>query len=400
MSAPIYLTAFTSTSALGAGLDATFRALRDGCSGLRINDFAAAPLATWIGRVDGVEREQLPDGLRDYSCRNNQLAQLGLRQDGFMEAVARARAAYGAKRVGVILGTSTSGIYETELAFRERRKNGSWPDTVRYREQHNLFGLTDFVRKRLALEGPGHIVSTACSSSAKVFAGAARFLRQGLCDAVVVGGVDSLSLTTLYGFSALELVSPDPCRPWDAARKGISIGEAAGFALLERTPQADGSSDIVLSGYGETSDAYHMSTPHPQGAGAAQAMRAALSRAGLVAAHIDYVNLHGTGTPTNDAAEDLAVGDVLGNDTPCSSTKGATGHTLGAAGITEAVISALCLRHGLIPGGVYSGGTTDPLLRSRFERTPRPAALRHVLSNSFGFGGSNCSLLFSRADAR
>ncbi|HEY8025793.1 MAG TPA: beta-ketoacyl-[acyl-carrier-protein] synthase family protein [Burkholderiaceae bacterium] len=394
MPQPIYLTAFTTTSALGAGVGATVAALRSGLSGLRQNDFRDAPLATWIGRVDGVEQEQLPAKLLAYTCRNNQLAQLGLRQDGFMEAVARARVAYGAHRVAVILGTSTSGIFETELAFRVRRHAGAWPADVRYRERHSLFSLTDFVRRRLALEGPGHIISTACSSSAKVFASAARFLRQGLCDAVVVGGVDSLSLTTLYGFSSLELVSPEPCRPWDAARKGISIGEAAGFALLERS----GNSEIVLSGYGESSDAYHMSTPHPQGAGAAQAMRAALRSAGLQAAQIDYVNLHGTGTPSNDAAEDLAVLDVLGSDVACSSTKGATGHTLGAAGITEAVISALCLHHGLIPGG----GTAieiDPQLHANYVRESRSANPRHILSNSFGFGGSNCSLLFSRADA-
>jgi len=391
---PIYLSAFTATSALGAGLDATLGALRSAQGGLRTNDFAAAPIATWIGRVDGVEEESLPSAFADYTCRNNQLAQLGLRQDGFFGAVERAVENYGARRVGVILGTSTSGILETELAYRVYRESGAWPDTLRFKEQHNLFALTDFVRKRLALHGPGQVISTACSSSAKVFASAARFLRQGLCDAVVVGGVDSLSLTTLYGFSSLELVSAQPCRPWDATRNGISIGEAAGFALLEKRE----SSDIMLAGYGESSDAYHMSTPHPQGTGAAQAMRAALRCAQLSPPDIDYINLHGTGTPSNDAAEDLAVHGVFGANTPCSSTKGATGHALGAAGILEAVISALCLRHGLIPGG---GTTTciDPQLRVNFVTHTRAGRVRHALSNSFGFGGNNCSLLFSRAEA-
>ena len=384
----------TSTSALGRGLDALHAALARGASGLRANDFAAAPLATWIGRVDGVEEERLPAELAQYACRNNQLAQLALRQDGFTEAVAQARAKYGAQRVAVILGTSTSGIHETELAFRVRRREGAWPAGVHYREQHNLFALTDFVRKRLGLQGPGLIVSTACSSSAKVFASAARYLRLGLCDAAVVGGVDTLSLTTLYGFSSLELVSPDPCCPWDAARKGISIGEAAGFALLEK----EGAGDIALAGYGESSDAHHMSTPHPEGAGAAQAMRAALAMAGLDAAQIDYINLHGTGTPTNDASEDLAVQSVFGAGVPCSSTKGATGHTLGAAGITEAVIAALCLRHGLIPGG-GKHIEPDPQLKAGYVREPRQAQLSHVLSNSFGFGGSNCSLLLSKVAA-
>ncbi|HXA48256.1 MAG TPA: beta-ketoacyl synthase N-terminal-like domain-containing protein, partial [Burkholderiaceae bacterium] len=222
MPPPLYLTAFTATSALGAGLDATLAAMRAAQGGLRKNDFAAAPIDTWIGRVNGVEQEQLPAELLDYTCRNNQLAQLGLRQDGFLAAVAQAVETYGAHRVGVILGTSTSGILQTELAYHTYKKNGTWPIDVKYREQHNLFSLTDFVRKRMGLRGPGHVISTACSSSAKVFASAARYLRQGLCDAVVVGGVDSLSLTTLYGFSSLELVSPTPCRPWDATRTGIS----------------------------------------------------------------------------------------------------------------------------------------------------------------------------------
>ncbi|MES2106816.1 MAG: beta-ketoacyl-[acyl-carrier-protein] synthase family protein [Pseudomonadota bacterium] len=394
MPSPIYLSALTATSALGAGLDATLDALRSGRSGLRANDFQLAPMDTWIGRVDGVEEEQLAPGLPDYACRNNQLAQLGLRQDGFIDAVNRAKEVYGAPRVGVIVGTSTSGVLETELAYRSYSKNGAWPENMRYREQHNLFGLADFVRRYLGLQGPAHVISTACSSSAKVFASAARFLRQDLCDAVVVGGVDSLSLTTLYGFTSLELVSTQACRPWDAHRNGISIGEAAGFALLEKKE----GSDILLTGYGESSDAYHMSTPHPQGKGAAQAMQAALQRAQLQPGQIDYINLHGTGTPSNDASEDLAVLEVFGAEVPCSSTKGATGHTLGAAGMMEAAISVLCLRHGLIPGG---GSTTqiDPQLKANFVRHTKTATVRHVLSNSFGFGGNNCSLLFSRMDA-
>jgi len=388
----LFLTAFTATSALGTGADATLNALRSGRSGLRANDFEPAPVDTWIGRVDGIEDEQLDTGLADYVCRNNRLAHMGLRQDGFIEAVEQARRRYGAHRVGVILGTSTSGILESELAYRSYQKHGDWPDTLRYREQHNLYGLVEFVRKRLELCGPGHLISTACSSSAKVFASAARFLRQDVCDAVVVGGVDSLSLTTLYGFSSLELVSRRPCRPWAADRDGISIGEAAGFALLEKRQ----GSEIVLAGYGESSDAYHMSSPHPQGVGAAQAMRAALDRAQLRPEQIDYLNLHGTGTPANDAAEDCAVLDVLGTDVHCSSTKGASGHALGAAGILEAVVGAICLRHDLIPGG---GATQiDPQLKARYVQQTEKKPLRHVMSNSFGFGGNNCSLLFSRVD--
>jgi 3-oxoacyl-[acyl-carrier-protein] synthase I len=235
-------------------------------------------------------------------------------------------------------------------------------------------------------------VSTACSSSAKVFATAARMIGAGVIDAAVVGGVDSLCLTTLYGFHSLELLSRDPCRPYDRARDGLSLGEAAAFALLE--PRE---ADVALLGVGESSDAHHMSAPHPEGLGARLAMQAALEAAQLAPQDIGYVNLHGTATPSNDAAEDLAVTGLLGGEIPCSSTKGATGHTLGAAGAVEAAICALALRHGFIPGGA---GTRelDPALHARYELGKTgDARLRHVLSNSFGFGGTNCSLVLGRA---
>ncbi|MNR80633.1 3-oxoacyl-[acyl-carrier-protein] synthase 2 [compost metagenome] len=391
---PIYLSAFTASSALGHGLQATLQALQSQRSGLRENDFQQNPIPTWIGRVEGADQEKIPAALAAYDCRNNRLAQIGLRQDGFIAAVERAKAAYGADRVGVILGTSTSGNLETEVAYRAYKTNGAWPASMHFREQHNLFGLADFVRRSLAVSGPSYVISTACSSSAKVFASAARFIRQGLCDAVVVGGVDSLSWSTLYGFTALELTSPQPCRPWDKNRNGISIGEAAGFALLEKEQLGE----LALLGYGESSDAHHMSTPHPQGLGAQLAMQAALNSAGLAAGDIDYINLHGTGTPSNDASEDAAILAVFGNEVACSSTKGATGHTLGAAGIVEAVISLLCLRHELIPGATNTQ-EKDPQLGANFIQHNQQATLRHVISNSFGFGGTNCSLLFGKPRA-
>jgi 3-oxoacyl-[acyl-carrier-protein] synthase I len=214
----------------------------------------------------------------------------------------------------------------------------------------------------------------------------------GVCDAAVVGGVDSLCLTTLYGFTSLDLTSRAPCRPFDAERDGISIGEGAGFALIER-PGPD--ARALLLGVGESSDAYHMSTPHPEGLGARMAMERALASAGLVPADIDYINLHGTATRVGDAAEDLAVFTVFGSDTPCSSTKGQTGHSLGAAGIVEAIISVLAIREGLMPGSVHTE-TVDPSFRSRYLLRTEPARIRTVLSNSFGFGGSNCSLIFGR----
>ena len=213
----------------------------------------------------------------------------------------------------------------------------------------------------------------------------------------MVGGVDTLCLTTLYGFNSLGLMSGQACRPFDAQRDGISIGEAAAFALLERPAEHPDADAVLLRGTGESSDAYHMSSPHPDGLGARMAMAGALKMAGLQPADIGYINLHGTATPTNDAAECKAVQQVFGSRTPCSSTKGATGHTLGAAGGVEAVICALVLRHGLLPAGLNTR-QLDPALDLDYLLANREQRVTHVLSNSFGFGGTNCSLIFSRAD--
>jgi len=220
--------------------------------------------------------------------------------------------------------------------------------------------------------------------------------RFAIVAAAVVGGVDSLCLTTLYGFHSLQLTSPEPCRPFDAARDGLSIGEAAAFALLERAPTSLDAGTVLLLGTGESSDAYHMSSPHPEGIGARTAMQRALAAAALLPAEVDYINLHGTGTPSNDAAESLAITALFGRGTPCSSTKGATGHALGAAGALEAIICALALQSGLMPGGLNTQ-QRDPRLELNYLTTNRPGRLRHVLSNSFGFGGANCALLFGLA---
>jgi 3-oxoacyl-[acyl-carrier-protein] synthase-1 len=379
---------------LGLGCAATLAALRNRRCGLRHNDFETAEIETWIGRVEGVEDEPVVPRLSDFECRNNRLAQLGLKQDGFEQAVSRARSRYGSDRVAVLMGTSTSGIHETELAYRARdAETGALPATICYRYSHNVFSVADFVRRYLRLQGPAAAISTACSSSAKVFASAHRMIEAELADAAVVGGVDSLCLTTLYGFNSLQLVSRDPCRPCDVARSGISIGEAAGFALLERANESEGA--VALLGYGESSDAHHMSSPHPQGEGAYLAMRDALARAGLEPEDIDYVNMHGTATPANDRAEDIALYRIFGNSVACSSTKGWTGHTLGAAGITEAILSSLCLQHGFIPGSLNTT-TLDPAFKSRIALSAETHPLRYVLSNSFGFGGSNCSLVLGR----
>jgi 3-oxoacyl-[acyl-carrier-protein] synthase I len=388
---PLAITCYSIVNCLGAGSQVVLDALLEKRSGLAPCDFETVEVKTHVGRVAGVEGTPVRDELGRYDCRNNRLAQIGLELDGFATAVGAARERYGAARIGVFVGTSTSGILETELAYRRRDPGaGALPPDYRYHETHNTYSLADFVRRYLGLGGPAFVISSACSSTAKVFGNAARMIAAGLCDAAVVGGVDSLCLTTLYGFHSLELTSSGPCRPFDTARDGISIGEGAGFALLEKVDS--GRRAALLLGIGESSDAHHMSTPHPEGLGAKLAMERALRSAALSPADIDYVNLHGTGTRTNDAAEDCAVWQMFNGTTPCSSTKGATGHLLGAAGITEAIISILAIGNDLMPGSAHTR-EIDPALRSNYLLNNREARVRRVMSNSFGFGGSNCSVV-------
>lgn len=318
-------------------------------------------------------------------------------QDGFSDAINAAIEKYGAQRIGVFLGTSTAGILQTELAYRQRDPvTGAFASDFHYGETHNTFSVADFTRHFFGLTGPAVVVSSACSSSAKVFSSARRMMAAGLIDAALVGGVDSLCLTTLYGFNSLGLISEQACRPYDAQRNGISIGEAAAFALLERTPDQFDKDAVLLLGIGESSDAYHMSSPHPEGLGARMAMQDALRMAGLMPGDIDYINLHGTATQSNDAAEGKAVSALFGTGTPCSSTKGATGHTLGAAGGVEAVICALALQHDLLPAGINTQ-QLDPTIPLDYLLQNRAQRVARVLSNSFGFGGTNCSLVFGRA---
>ncbi|WP_291776880.1 beta-ketoacyl-[acyl-carrier-protein] synthase family protein [Luteibacter sp.] len=389
---PLAVRAYTATSALGHGLAAHAEALALSRGGLRPNDISSAPLDCWIGRVDGVEQVALPGPLAEWDCRNNRLAWLALRQDGFMDAVRDARARYGASRVAVLLGTSTASIGATEEGYR-RLDHGRMPADLHRPVLHTPHSLAGFVATVFDLEGPCLTVATACSSSAKVFANAERMIRLGLVDAAIVGGTDTLCDSVLFGFNSLELVSPSPCRPFDAERDGISIGEAAGFALIER-PQEDDDAPLFI-GYGEASDAHHMSTPHPEGLGAELALRDTLDRAGIEAIDVDYINLHGTASQKNDEVEAALVTRFFPDTTRASSTKGFTGHTLGAAGILEAVMTLLAMRDGVVPANL--GGTTpDPHCGAQMAWHAERADIRIALSNSFGFGGNNACLAFSR----
>ncbi len=399
---PVAIRAYTATTALGHGREAQADALRARRSGLRRNDFgdgatADARLETWIGRVDGVEDVILPPALAPFDCRNHRLAWLALQQDGMLDGLEALRARYGAERIAIIIGTSTSSIGASEEAYT-RLDGDAFPADLREPLLHTPHSLGHFIRLATGLRGPCVTVATACSSSAKVFAQAARLIDAGVVDAALVGGVDTLCGSVLFGFNALGLVSPQPCLPFDARRDGLSLGEAGGYALLERIDDSD--HGLRLCGYGESSDAHHMSTPHPEGLGARLAMVDAIARAGIAPDDVGYLNLHGTATPANDTVEALAVRGVFGDRLHASSTKGWVGHTLGAAGIVESVFALLALERGLLPGMLNHDAADapqpDPACgpQIRFDNVERD--IDYAMNNSFGFGGNNASLIFGR----
>jgi 3-oxoacyl-[acyl-carrier-protein] synthase-1 len=387
---------------MGVGLEATRAALHGRRGGLAPCDLPEMPEGIWVGRVRAAEAVEPPPELARFACRNNRLAELALHCDGFAEAVSDARGRHGADRVAVVLGTSTAGIEETERAWRLRDAEGRLPAAYDYERTHDLYALPRYVRARLGLRGPAIAISTACTSGARSWLDAAALIEAGIADAAVVGGVDTLCRMTLHGFASLELLTRGgPTRPCAADRDGISIGEAAGLALLERADAAarPPRQGLALLGVGASSDGHHMSSPHPEGVGAAAAMRAALESAGLAPRDIGYVNLHGTGTRANDAMEDRAVTAVFGQrGVPCSSTKGWSGHALGASGALEASIAAICVEDGLVPG-CLGVAAADPEFASDVATENRAAPVARALSNSFGFGGSNCALVIGRRDA-
>lgn len=378
---------------MGVGLSAMRDALHARRGGLAPCDLPSMPPGIWIGRVGDAEGLALPAPLAGFACRNTRLAELALRQDDFVTAVEGAIARHGAARIAVVLGTSTSGIEETEQAWARCGPDGALAG-YDYGRTHDLHALPRYVRARLGLQGPCVSISTACTSGARAFLDAGTLIAAGLVDAAVVGGADTLCRLTLHGFGSLELLAKGPTRPCAEDRDGISIGEAAAFALVERAGPGD-TGALGLLGAGASSDGHHMSSPHPEGHGAVAAMRAAMDSAGLTPTQIGYVNMHGTGTRANDAMEDRAIARLFGDAVPCSSTKGWTGHTLGASGALEAAIAALCVEDGLVPGclGVVR---PDPSFTAAIAVENLTAPIDRVLSNSFGFGGSNCALVIGR----
>ena len=392
---PVRVLDYDIVSCLGAGRDKHRDALFAGRSGLIENDFPGSPLKTWIGKVQGLDIP-LPAALSDWESRNNRLIWKGLQQGSLLHTLDQVRARFPSSRIGVIVGSSTASIDRTEEAYSCLENDLSLAQPYRQPKVLNPHSPGEFIAHCLDLDGPCLTVSTACSSSAKVFASAARWLQSGIADAVLVAGADSLCLSVLHGFHSLQLISEQPCRPFDRQRDGINIGEAAGFAILTKDDAGLDDVGVALSGYGESSDAYHMSHPHPEGRGAHMVMEQALSRAGLQLDDVDYINLHGTATEANDKIEGALVARLFaGKAAHVSSTKAWTGHTLGAAGIVEGIFAMETIRHGFVPAALNLTELDEGVQLNVVSET-QGKNVRHVLSNSFGFGGNNCCLAFSQ----
>jgi 3-oxoacyl-[acyl-carrier-protein] synthase-1 len=387
------LTAFGVINALGRGKAAVANRLFAGDrSGIIARDDLIPDATAMVGAVTEA-LPSIPSAFSRFDCRNNRLMLAALEEIG--DAIDTTRRRYGAERIAVILGTSTSGIAEGEDACEERLKTGAWPEGFAYSRQEPG-NLALFVAALLGLRGPAYTVHTACSSSGKAFASAERLIAAGFCDAALVGGADSLCRMTVSGFHTLEALSPEPINPFSRNRRGTNIGEGAAVFLLE-----PGAGPVRLLGVGESSDAHHVSAPEPTGRGARAAMEQALRTAGLAPDAIGYVNLHGTATPLNDLMEGRAVAGLFGADTPCSSTKAMTGHTLGAAAATEAGFLWLALQpeigQGRLPPHLWDGEADPEIPPLRLVRAGEQAAAAAMLSNSFAFGGSNVSLILGRA---
>ncbi|HET8934798.1 MAG TPA: beta-ketoacyl synthase N-terminal-like domain-containing protein [Polyangiales bacterium] len=379
---PAYaITAYTGASALGTTREACLAALYAGGSGLAASRFAE-PLETALGSMlDPLPR--LPAQLSAYDTRLARMAVL--LSEPMQPQLAAAISRHGASRVGIVVASSTGGLAASELAFRAK----DLPDTYSFERSHAFYALVEVLRGLSGARGPGYVVSTACSSGNKVFGSAQRLLGAGIVDAVLVGGIDTLCQVTVRGFHSLGILSAEACRPFARERDGTSIGEGGALFLIERGVAAA----VSLCGVGECSDAHHMTQPAPDGSGAAAAMRLALEDAGLDASQIDHLNAHGTGTQLNDAAEARAIESVLGLRVPVVSTKGATGHMLGAGAAMEAVFALAAIERGLIPPSLGCE-PRDPEIKLAISEGVREHACRYVMSNALAFGGSNASVIF------
>ncbi|MUK60570.1 beta-ketoacyl-ACP synthase [Aliivibrio fischeri] len=388
---PLYIHACGSHSAMGKEVDEIHQVLsgNKAPSMHKETGWLNDGKATVVGKALG-ELPLVPEHLSHWDTRNNQLVLSALQQ--IEPQIKAVKEKYGSDRIAVIVGTSTSGISDGEVALKEKMEQGEFPSGYSYKQQE-LGNPADFIAQYLNIDGPTYAISTACSSSGRIFLSAKRLLKAGFVDAVIIGGTDSLCRLTLNGFNSLEALSNEYCLPFSPNRKGINIGEASAYMLLS-AEQKDSDDPIALLGAGDSSDAHHISAPHPEGKGAIEAMNKALNDAGLTPEDIGYINAHGTATPLNDAMESKAVHAVFGDSVPVSSTKPLTGHTLGAAGIIEASICWHILKYNLpLPKQINDGHKDDALADIQLV-VDQALTKRAVISNSFAFGGNNISLIF------
>jgi 3-oxoacyl-[acyl-carrier-protein] synthase I len=386
---PTFITSFTILSALGQGNLKTVESLRTKRSGLK--KILLSPFgSTWFGEAPIDFSISFPKNLSLYENDCTWMIANALMQDDFFHHVQEAKKRFGSDRIACFLGTITSGFCHLEKIYQTMPDQIKCGKKVPLAHHGSINSIIQFTRQYLGITGPYATISTACSSSAKVFATAHRYLQAGLCDAAVVAGVEAKCETLLYGFRSLGVLSSSMCKPWDRQRDGINIGAAAGFALMMKNP--DSPNNFKLCGYGETSDAFHMTAPHPQGIGVENCMRQALQSASLKPQDIDYINAHGSSTLLNDITEDAAITRVFKEGMLVNSTKGYTGHTQGAAGIIESIILMLSMQESMIPASI-STTNVDPAMKCEIVLDIISKPIRFGLTNSMGFGGNNVTLI-------
>lgn len=387
---PVYLNAIGIANSLGRNWHEVETNLFAGSpSGLSLRSELSDGRCVPVGKL-GFDLSALPDDLQEWEGRNNRLLHHCLLP--ILEQVELAKETYGEHRVGVVIGTSTSGIEHSEWALKQRAISDAWPDGYRFGRQE-LGDPSRFAACVAGVTGPSYSISTACTSGSKALASAARLLRAGLCDAVIAGGVDTLCGLTLNGFSVLDSISPERCNPFSKNRNGINVGEGGALFLMTREESA-----LRLAGCGESADAHHLSAPDPEGEGAKQAIRQALTQANIRSTQISYLNLHGTATRLNDAMEALVTHEIFGPDLPCSSTKAMTGHMLGAAGANEAAFTAMALMRGEAPPHLWDGELDPALPQINLVGTEQEKIeTNYMMSCSYAFGGNNSCLILAHA---
>ena len=387
----IYINDLTSVSSLGTNELTIVDSLShtDRCYLTYRDDLLNEHKGSYFGQI----KAKLPrlDEYHEHKSRNS--AVLAFLTDSIKDSINELKQKYSKDRIAIILGTSTSGLDETENELKKFMQTGV-PSRDFYYKSQEFGDASMFLADYLEIDGPAYTISTACSSSARALICGKRMLESGLVDAVIAGGADTLCKVPINGFNSMGVLSQERCLPFNKNRAGINIGEGGGLMILSKEKAS-----LELLGVGESSDAYHVSSPDPSGAGAISAMEMALNDASLTTDDIGYVNLHGTATKLNDAMESKAMASLFKGKVPCSSTKYMTGHTLGAAGIVEAAILCYLLKHDLdLPVQDFSHDEIDDTLdECGLIKEKIKAKKKVMMSNSFAFGGNNASIIIAKA---